>query len=246
MKADVVICFYKKQHLWPLVLHGLLLNKDHIGTVYVVNDERWDESVRTTMARQINGRLTVHWLWHEHDGFGHHKSLNQGARAVKTPYFIHMDDDIVLMEGCVKRLLEDVDDQTLVAGICHDVSPDLTIKDLEGGEKRIWRMDTRTKTELTKEMRWMAVRDCLLCCNKEAFLALGGRDEGYKGYGFIDYDFGVRWMMKHGLDSFIIGRGVALNICGPDQHPHMWDKPNFDRFFKKRQEWETYLANNHA
>ena len=240
-KADVVVCFYKKQDIWPQVAHGLAVNADHIGTVWVCNDERWDHKVLKDMELAVNGRFHARYLWHEHEGFGHHKSLNQGAKHVTTPYFVHQDDDIVMTPGCVRKLLEDASPTTLLGGICHDTAKALPLQVLRDGPIKVLKQDPRAWALPPKEERFLAVRDCLLCCNTQTYWDLGGHDEGYKGYGFIDYDWGIRWMMAHGLDSFEMGRGVAWNMTNlePGQ---MWTPDNRARFEAKEKEWLAWLA----
>ena len=42
-RIDVVLTFYNQQHLWPLVLHGLIANRDNIATVIIAKDGRWGD-----------------------------------------------------------------------------------------------------------------------------------------------------------------------------------------------------------
>jgi hypothetical protein len=98
MKADVVVSFYRKPQFWERLITGLVENRAHIGKVIVVNDEPW--SAVTLPSVKGVGALDLVFLDHPHDGWGAAKSVNQGAAAVETEFFIHIDRYVHGAELC--------------------------------------------------------------------------------------------------------------------------------------------------
>lgn len=203
MRIDVVITFYRKYAQWQLVAYGLGTNSAHIKRVIVVNDEPWADKPSLPDFK-------VSYLDHEHDGFGAARCFNQGAAAVDTEYFLHIDADMLLEPGSIAKNLDYAEPTMLIGGLIHDTAYDPATIDPSNPPKlrEDWRLAKPAE-------QWAKVRNGHLLVHKPTHDVIGGHDEGYIGYGLIDYDYGARWMLGGG--EFELGDGAAYHIGGIDR-----------------------------
>lgn len=207
MKIDIVIDFYKKHKTWPMVLWGLEQNREYINRVHIVNDELWNGTKPNT------GSMDVVFHEHKHDGFGAHKSIRQGAACVGTEFFAHIDSDVVLAPKSIEYNLELVSDEEIVYGTSHDIARDITLDAFPNPpiERYDWRIDKPHFADYPN------MRDLYWIMRTKDYFSIGGHDLEYKSYGFVDYDFGIRWMLEYGRDAYVIGPGVGYHIGGKDR-----------------------------
>jgi hypothetical protein len=206
MRVDVVIDFYRKEAMWPLVVWGLQHNTAHINRVIVVNDEPWGEWKPTL------DDIPLVLLDHEHDGFGSHRCTNQGMREVETEYWAVCNADVIMMPGALEALCELAEPQAIVYPETHHIEEDTDMEELEAGPTLV-ELCHQISPYVMKYVRheggharpyyhrqpWSRYRDLFTLEHASSSKELGGRTE-WRGYGYIDYDYGCRWAMKYGLD----------------------------------------------
>ncbi len=235
MKIDIVIDFYKRFDIWPLVAWGLDQNAEHINKLLLVNDARWslvDIDTLQDMLKEVN----IIPLDHERRGITPQRSIRQGAQEVETEYFAHIDSDVVLAPGSLAANLELVEKELIVYGTVPDVSKHTKLDCLD--DPTIARPDWRIeKPVIDLQTRFRMCRDSYWIMRQEDYVANdGGHDINFPGYGCVDYDFACRWMMRFGLESWMIGPGVGYHVGG-DERQHETDPVNAEMFQKT---WARY------
>jgi hypothetical protein len=174
------------------------------------------------------------------------KCINTGIRASTTEFVLTIDDDIVLAPACIKTFLKSAESGILLTGRLHDVARhSMTMAQIVGGPV-ILRNDERLIHAEDPNL-WLHVRDSFLFFNVADYWAAGGHDESYQegqenGYGFLDYDFGMNWVMKFGSDSFemTLAQGYHMSGLKPGHQFSLINKAKFDQ---KELEYRKWLAN---
>jgi len=228
VKLDLVIDFYRKFDTWPLVAWGLRRNLSNIHRVIIVNDELWNVESRACVERHMDD-IPYLLLDHPHDGFGSHRSTNQGMNAVTTEYWSVLNSDIVLTLGSLAASLEVAAPEVIVYPHVHDIPKTTTSDDLDA--PTIIRPYGYAGT-LPSCDPWARYRDCHTVEHTASSLALGGRSL-FPGYGYIDNDYGCRWALEYGLENIRIGYGVVYDPgeCLPHERhvPHPDNTEAFKR-----------------
>ena len=140
---------------------------------------------------------------------GRARARNMGARAARGRWILFMDDDIVAPEGLLRAHLEILMTGDDVGTIGHSVTdPGLV------DAPHFHYMDTRGVAKLgpgPAPGRYFVTQNAAV--PREAFLAVGGFDEGFSGYGFEDMEVAFR------LED---GAGVRFEVLpGPvPRHVH--------------------------
>jgi len=142
LKVDVVIDFYRKHALWPMVAWGLRVNHENINRVIVVNDELWTADERECMHSTLGGDIPLVLLDHPRNGYGGHKCFNEGVDAVETPWFCGINADIVLAPGSLAITCAHADEELLIFDWTHDVPRYVTLADFPNPpiEREDWRI----------------------------------------------------------------------------------------------------------
>ena len=241
-KVDVVICFYRNERLWPFVAWGLAQNQDHIGTVIISNDEPWGNSSRVAIeiaSREARLTVPLKFIDHPRQGMRQTQCFNDGVAAATAEDILQIDDDIVLAPNCISTFLAASGYKTLLTGRLHDIPRcNLTTSMLK--DPPILKVDKRLIAPHITDL-WLHVRDSFLFYNRADYLAIGGHDESYQdgqeyGYGYVDYDFGLRWFKEFGQDSFEMTDAVAYHMSGLERG-HQFSQANQARFKGKLQEY---------
>lgn len=220
-KADVVVCFYRNELLWPFVVWGLVQNQDQIGTVIVSNDEAWVDSSRQAIeivTREAKLTVPIKFVAHPRNGMRQAQSINDGVKAATSDYVLQIDDDVVLAPGGLASFLAVAEPGTLLTGRLHDIAREgVSTQYLD--PPTILRHDKRLVAPSVGNDLVFSVRDSFLFYNTEDYRSMGGHDEMVhdgteNGYGFVDYVFALRWFKKFGLDSFEMTPAVAYHMSG--------------------------------
>jgi hypothetical protein len=214
VKVDVVIDFYRKHAVWPMVAWGLANNKASIGKVIVVNDDLWTHGERNMMRDTLDADVPLLLLDHPHDGYGGHRCFNEGVAQVETEHFCGINGDIVLAPGSLATTLECADEGLVIFDWTHDVPRDVTLADFPDPpiERRDWRIEHPCPYYVYD------FRFTYMVAHTASHHAIGGANCTMPDYGLVDYDYGCRWALKHGRDSFLVGAGgCAYHIGGKDR-----------------------------
>jgi glycosyltransferase involved in cell wall biosynthesis len=203
--VDVVVVFYRQEELWPLVMRGLWQNRKDIENIIIVNDEEWPPGYAIEVYDGILRKLVM--LDHPHEYDAAAVSTYQGMEAATTEYVCCIDGDIVLHKGSLSTLLEDAKPGRLLGGLLHSIPRATTLEELANppiivDDPRLW---GECRPEAT-------VRAGYTLCRREDYFAMGGHDRTWPGYGCLDWDFNMRWMMRFGRDSLHIGKGEAYHL----------------------------------
>ena len=232
MKVDIVIDFYKRFDLWPLVAWGLDQNHEQINRIYLVNDGLWDLNEIDALTDRVE-KCVVIPLDHERKGIRPQLSIKQGAESVNTEYFCHIDSDIVLKPGSLLENFEHIDKEFIVYGRAHDVSERTPVASLP--DPHIERPDWRIQPHNMNGELYKMCRDSYWIAPTQDYLNVG-HDTTFPGYGCVDWDFACRWMMKHGQDSWMIGPGESYHVGGATRR-HESQETNVAKFLETARKY---------
>ena len=229
MKIDLVIPLFRQDLLWPFVAQGLAANADAINRVILVNDEPWTAPQQAAFEIIVKSHPAfppLLLLDHPHSDFGGHRCIRQGAESVETGWWAHIDGDIVLAPGALAKISSEPERGLMLCGLAHDVE---TIPlDLSAAEASIKRRDPR---EGMTTATWDTARDLFIFSHRDDYFAMGGHDLSFPGYGNLDYDVAMRWMMHFGPESIeICTTAWSYHIGG--LHPHHQSHPTNTTLFK--------------
>ena len=251
MRVDVVICFFRSFRLWPFVAAGLARNQEHIANVILSADEEWlstDKEAINIAAKAEGLTAPIIFVDHPRQGMQQAMCFNLGVAAATSEYIFQIDDDVVLAPNCIRALTFCAEPETMLTGRLHN-SPrhDVSRQDLKA--PRILKKDQRF---ISGEIRnnWVHVRDNFLFYRKEDYLAMGGHDESYQagqeeGYGFIDYDFALRWFKKFGVGAYeMVEEAQGYHLCGDGSDNHIASPINELKFSLKLADYEVWWNAN--
>jgi len=226
MRADVLITFYDQFDKWPLVLWGLVNNKDSINKVIVSKDGRWGDKGLTA----IGSGLTIQLVEQDHVGWGAGTTINNGMRHVESDVVCCIDADMALAPGSLANSLRYMNDVGLLAGRVIDTSPDVHLEPIsrqtDAGDRSIEM--TLVCEQLRHDQRGVQFRSPLplnlrhghYLANTRKWLDLGGQPtdefkvDGVDAYFSQDYVLAAKWMMAYGRDDFAWGGGHAYHLGG--------------------------------
>lgn len=245
---DVVICFFRSHLLWPRTAYGLACNQDYINSVIISNDEAWDDNEKQAMdivAKDVGLKSPLVFVGHERNGMRQAQCINDGVAAATMEDILQIDDDIALAPGCLKTFWDYSANHMMFTGNLPDVGrDDLTLEQLKLGPT-ILREDRRNFRNLNLLEDIFAVRDSFLFYNKEDYLKVGGHDTAYHdgqdhGYGFVDWDFAIRWFKEFGHESYDQVPATAYHMSGT-KPGHMYSEINKKLFEGKVAEYAAWL-----
>jgi hypothetical protein len=242
MKVDLTVTFYRQEWAWPLVAYGLEQNFEHINRVILVNDEEWNTStVSPIMDLWKRSYPPLVMLSHTHNDFGSHRCIYQGIEASETEYVAHIDGDIVLAPDSLARMFDDAAPEVLLCGLSHDVPKATKLADLPHphAPRNDFRFEAKHLKMPVIVQKMCMARDLYLVHRREDYFAIGGHTVAWPGYGYLDYDVAMRWMMRFGKDSIRFGDGDSYHLGGlkANHVPHPENKRLFTALFKKYEKW---------
>jgi hypothetical protein len=241
MKIDLVVGFYRQEHVWPLIAWGISGNLDTIHRVILVNDEPWTPSSRASVeavARNYENFPPLVLLDHAHEGFGAHRCVRQGAKAVKTGWWAHMDGDIILAPASLSKIASEPERGIMRCGLSHDLEDDVTLAQVQS-EPVVKRHDEREGRTVGT---WKDARDLYIFSHKDDYFAIGGHDADFPGYGFVDYDVAMRWLMHFGPESIEICNSAHSYHIGGLRPKHDSDPGNQDLFMSTANRFSAWAS----
>lgn len=229
MKVDVVITWYRKVEWWPVVLWGLMSNKDNINKVIIAEDEE-----SAWQAEALGSGLTIQHLKWPHEGWGASRVLNKAVEYVTTDVFCHIDGDMALCPGSLATSLRYVNDVGLLGAKVYNVTPDARLEQVSRKDNGRAIELTLVASQVVPDSRDFGFRSPLpLNLRHGHFLAslakwrtLGGhvydefKVDGEDAYYSQDYTLAARWMMAFGRNDFAYGGGGAYHLGGTYKATH--------------------------
>jgi GT2 family glycosyltransferase len=172
--------------------------------VAVVLDGSTDGSTRMLATRRDPFPLT--WIDQRHRGAA--AARNAGVACTTAPVVLFLDDDVVPEPQCVARhLAHHGRDRVAVVGDCPIVLPDRPRPhDLSSWG---WWVDFNHRRARSAQRR--THRDVCagnLSIARADLVAVGGFDEAFDGYGFEDWELGVR-LLAAGIEVVVEPAAVA-------------------------------------
>src|SRR5574340_382356 len=121
MKVDIVTEFHDKWDTWSRVLLGIDNNSRYVNRLIVMCDGRWEGKYP-----QAPKSVPTVFLDRERRGHGTARATNEAVEHVETPFFVHIDADLLLLRDSISMTLEYADEPArLVAGRTMDSLDDL-------------------------------------------------------------------------------------------------------------------------
>lgn len=172
--------------------------------VVVVLDGSTDGSDRMLASRRDRYRLR--WQWQPRRGAA--AARNAGVRLAEAPVMLFLDDDVVPEPGCVAAYAAHHaagNRPVVVVGDCPVVLPARPRPHDLGGWA--WWVDFNHR-RAGSPASYRDVCAGNLSVPRELFVAVGGFDEGFTGYGAEDWELGVR-LLAAGVDVVVEPGAVA-------------------------------------
>lgn len=160
--------------------------------VVVVLDGPDDASVDVLRSAEATGHLP-NLRWHEQERSGQATALNAGVARARGPVVLFVDDDLVLHPRAVEAHLRHHREGRAVAVLGDPRIARRARTSL--GEQSLWAWWEDFLTERSRPGRALGYRDfCAgnVSLRRSDFQAVGGFDEGFRGYGREDYELAYR------------------------------------------------------
>ena len=198
-RLSVVVPSHQRAHALARALEALRRQDAPRGTfeVLVVLDGSTDGSVELLEAWVRDGRLPA-LRWHWQENAGQSAARDAGVRLAAAPVVLFLDDDVVASPDLVSRHLawHAAGERIAVLGDCEivlDGEPPHAPPSLYMQFVRLWWEDTYRVRALPG--RLATYRDfCAgnVSLRRVDYLAVGGFDAAFRGYGGEDYELGYR------------------------------------------------------
>ena len=240
---SVIVSTYNWPTALDLVLQSLALQKDSHFEVVVADD---GSKPATTELVQRHQKTFPHPLihsWQEDKGFRLARSRNKAVTVAHGDYFIFMDGDCLVRKDFVSQPRRLAEAHCVVAGQRILLSQTFT-QELFHHPQLDWMNHLATVINFSRQKnlnrftpalslpldflrlkrptRWQLLRGCNWSLFKSDYLAVGGQDEIFEGWGYEDSDMAIR----------LINNGCRMKWGGfTSPCFHLWHK-EADRTFE--------------
>lgn len=241
---DELISVVVSTYNWPeglnLALKSLSLQTDSNFEIVVADDGSGPETARVVDEWRRKSSVRIIHSWQEDKGFRLARSRNAAVTRCSGGYLVFMDGDCIVRRDFVASHRRLAERRSVLAGqrilvakhfsqVCLN-SGDLTwceslskLRDL-GRIRAVNRWQPAVSLPLgflrtIRPNRWQLLRGCNWSLYREDFLAVGGQDEAFEGWGYEDSDMAIR----------LICSGCSIKWAGfTSPCFHLWHK-NADR-----------------
>ena len=175
-----------------------------------------------TACRERSGENPVVRVIHPGRNVGRARARNLGGRSARGDWLLFLDDDIVAPAGLVRAHLDLLENNPG----CGTIGYAVTEPRLVDGPHFHY-LDTRGVARLAAGPapgRYFVTQNAAV--PREAFLAIGGFDEGFSGYGFEDMELAFRLEDEAGIRFLALTDPVPLHV-----HHH-----TLEQYFEKKRE----------
>lgn len=242
---SVIVTTYNWPEALDLSLQSLAEQTDKNYEVVAADDGSTEATQTVVRKWQERYPVPLKWSWQEDKGFRAARSRNKAVTMADGDYLILMDGDCFVRPDFVAAHRRLAQEKCIVPGQRILLSPAFTQECLQS-QAIGWRQDflqlfslTRQKKlnrclitlpfpldwmRLMKPHRWQWVRTCNCALFKSDYMAVGGQDEAYEGWGYEDSDMAIR----------LINNGCSVKWGGfTSPCFHLWHK-EFDRTLEGR------------
>lgn len=241
---SVIVTTYNWPDALELSLQSLAEQTDSNYEVIVADDGSTEATKNVVRQWQQHYPVPLKWSWQEDKGFRAARSRNKAVTVASGDYLILMDGDCFVRPDFVAAHRRLAQEKCIVSGQRILLSQAFTQTCLKT-KNIVWRKSftqlfslTRQKKlnrcfvtlplpldwiRLMKPHRWQWVRTCNCALFKVDYLAVGGQDEAYEGWGYEDSDMAIR----------LINNGCSVKWGGfTSPCFHLWHS-EYDRSFSQ-------------
>ncbi|MFD2725595.1 glycosyltransferase family 2 protein [Hyunsoonleella rubra] len=204
-KVALLISTYNWPQALDLVLQSVLKQSVMPDEVIIADDGSKDDTRALINTYKTKFRMPLIHVWHEDKGFTKTIILNKAIAKIKSEYIIQIDGDIILHKHFVKNHREISKKGSFLFGTRVTITKEKSEKILSKGASNLnW-----LSSGLKKRMRALylpfvyknrkpdtsvttKLRGANMSYWKDDAIAINGYNEDYLGWGFEDYDFGMR------------------------------------------------------
>ena len=254
LKASVIVASYNQSA--SLKLNLLAWNHQtyplNLIEVIVTDDGSGDgtEELVENLQKEVN--YSLKFITQEDKGFRLAKARNNGVNICSGDVVLFVDADTIPSPEYIAEHLKyyHVADNVAVIGKRHRISPKVSaetvihhiqalrkrpmLKDKGVSNKvRHWRSKVLfNNTAFRKQWNpWGGFHGSLCSCRKEDYLAIGGSDESFIGYGQEDIELAYRLLAK--IQYLVSNPKARIYHLEHPENPNVITKPNAKLFQKK-------------
>lgn len=255
---SVIVSTYNWPTALNLVLQSLALQKDTHFEVVVADDGSRSDTAELIQRHQKTFPHPLIHSWQEDKGFRLARSRNKAVTIARGDYLIFMDGDCLVRQDFVSQHRRLAEEHCVVAGQRILLSQTFT-QELFHHPQLDWMNHLATVIKFSQQKklnrftpalslpldflrlkrptRWQLLRGCNWSLFKSDYLAVGGQDEIFEGWGYEDSDIAIR----------LINNGCSIKWGGfTSPCFHLWHS-EYDRSFSQENLFRLHsLINNNT
>ena len=235
---SVVVTTYNWPEALTLALASLAEQSDVHYEVIVADDGSRPATQLLVHEWQKKFPVPLNYIWQNDQGFRAARVRNKAVSIAAGDYLILMDGDCFVRQDFVSEHRRLSQENCLVSGQRILLSPEFTQSCIDSQDihwrnrfASVFRLAREEKLNrclpalrlpiewyrLKRPQHWQWVRTCNCALFKKDYLAIGGQDEIYEGWGYEDSDMAIRFINNGGSIKW----GAYSSPCF-----HLWHKEN--------------------
>ncbi|MBQ4820244.1 glycosyltransferase family 2 protein [Aquimarina sp. MMG016] len=251
---------------WPealdLVLKSVLNQSVIPDEVVIADDGSKDETKELINGYKNIFPIPLRHIWHEDNGFTKTIILNKAIATIRSEYIIQIDGDIILHKHFVKNHLENCNKNLFLFGSRVTLTKEKSERILSqkksnlnlfsSGLKKRMRalyLPFVYKTRKPEKSVTGKLRGANMSYWKDDAIAINGYNEDYLGWGFEDYDFGLRLTFLGKMPKRLKFTGICFHIYhkpsileNPDKGNKIQNKTVSERIIRCQNGIDKYLT----
>ncbi|WP_136481505.1 glycosyltransferase family 2 protein [Cognatitamlana onchidii] len=211
MKPSIAIIV--STYNWPkalnLVLKSLARQSEFPNELIIADDGSRDKTKQLINSFRSKLSFPITHLWQEDDGFRKSIILNRAIAEAQSDYIIQVDGDVILHKHFIKDHRANAQHNTFLFGTRVTLNACITESFLNKGKyqisyfskdikkrNRLIRLPFFSKFSKPQNKNSGKLRGCNLSYWRKDAMAINGYNEGFKGWGYEDYEFAQRLINK--------------------------------------------------
>lgn len=226
MTVSLIIATYKWPEALELVLLSVMEQSVIPDQVIIADDGSGQQTANLIDA--YKKQLPIEHVWHEDNGFQKTLILNKALKNCTSDYIIEIDGDIILHEHFIKDHIAAAQKHYFVQGSRSMMGERLSQRALNS--KRItfnwrtWGLITRFNAIRFPQFSWLFitnpfsshnVKGCNLAFWREDYIRINGYFNGFKGWGWEDYEFAERLINSGVKKKRLKWAAIGFHISHP-------------------------------
>ena len=238
MKLSVIVLTYNRSDALRPVLQSLARQCGPDDEVVVADDGSRREHVAAVCDGRWGFRCAARHAWHPDIGFTAATARNMGVLQSSGQYLVFLDGDCVPAADFLTQHRHLARQSCFLNGSRVLLSPRMSLEVTEQGLdlpglsgpqwvsrrlrgdvnklSHLWRWPAGWRTP-QQAFRWKGIRSCNMGVWREDFMAIGGFDETFNGWGHEDADLVLR-LHQHGVAR--VNGFMATEVF------HLWHREN--------------------